>query len=99
MSDITAVVLSIGEETTARAIDSVRRQGLPAKEIVTVQNVSPFYKALNTGASKVNTEFFVQVDSDMILDENCLEDLRACMTGDVGLVLGGLRDPLMGRVG
>jgi hypothetical protein len=35
----------------------------------------------------------------MILDENCLEDLRACMTGDVGLVLGGLRDPLMGRVG
>ena len=99
MSDITAVVLSIGEETTARAIESAARQRLPPKEIITVRNVSPFYKAMNFGASRVTTEFFVQVDSDMILDDNCLEDLRACMREEVGLVLGSLRDPLMGRIG
>jgi hypothetical protein len=99
MSDITAVVLSIGEETTARAIESVRRQALPVKEIITVENVSPFYRAFNTGVSKVTTEFFVQVDSDMILDENCVQDLRTCMQEEVGLVLGSLRDPLMGRIG
>jgi hypothetical protein len=99
MSDITAVVLSIGEATTLRAIASVSRQTLPAKEIVTIRNVSPFYKAMNVGASKVKTEFFVQVDSDMILDENCFEDLRSCMREEIGLALGLLRDPLMGRVG
>src|ERR1043166_2461548 len=99
MSDITAVILSIGEDTTQRAIESVRRQALPVKEIITIRNVVPFYKAFNLGVSKVKTEFFIQVDSDMILDENCVEDLRACMTADVGLVLGSLRDPLMTRIG
>ncbi len=99
MSDITAVVLSIGEATTARAIESVARQALAPKEIITIRNVSPFYKAINRGASQVRTEFFVQVDSDMVLDANCFEDLRACMGEKVGLVLGSLRDPLMGRTG
>jgi len=61
------------------------------KEIIIVQNVIPFYKAFNTGVSKVTSEFFVQVDSDMILDETCLEDLRACMSQDVGMVLGSLK--------
>lgn len=99
MSDITAVVLFIGEASTPRAIDSVVGQALAPKEIITIQNVSPFYNAINCGASQVKTEFFVQVDSDMILDANCFEDLRACMREKVGLVLGSLRDPLMGRIG
>ena len=96
MNDITAIVLSIGEETTKRAIDSVKKQTLLPKEIVIVENVSPFNKALNKGASNVETEFFIQVDSDMILDENCFQDLRSCMTDDVGVAIGQLRDPLMG---
>ncbi|HUK40055.1 MAG TPA: glycosyltransferase family A protein [Candidatus Acidoferrales bacterium] len=99
MSDITAVILSIGEEITTRAIESVRRQTLAPEDIIVIRNVSPMYRALNLGASKVKTEFFVQVDSDMILDENCLEDLRGCMSPNVGMVLGSLRDPLMGRIG
>lgn len=96
MSDITAIGLSIGEETTKRAIDSVKKQTLQPKEIIIIEKVTPFYKALNFGASKVKTEFFIQVDSDMILDENCFQDLRNCMTDGVGLAIGQLRDPLMG---
>jgi hypothetical protein len=99
MSDITAVVLSIGEDTTKEATESASKQSLPPKEIIVVRNVTPFYNALNIGASKVTTEFFVQVDADMTLDENCLRDLRDCMDDDVGIVLGQLRDPLMGKVG
>jgi hypothetical protein len=99
MNDITVVALSIGEATTARAIASATRQSLPAREIITIRNVTPFHKAMNLGASRVATEFFVQLDADMILDQHCLESLRACMRENVGLVLGSLRDSLMGRVG
>jgi hypothetical protein len=98
MSDITAVVLTTGEETTQRAVDSVKKQTLPPEEIIIIKNITPFHKALNLGASRVKTEFFVQVDSDMILDENCLEALRKCMMKDVGIAVGHLRDPLIGRV-
>lgn len=98
MSDIAAVVLTIGEETTQRAIDSVNRQTLPPEEIIIIKNITPFYRALNLGASRVKTDFFVQVDSDMILDENCLEDLKKCMVKDVGIAVGLLRDPIIGRI-
>jgi hypothetical protein len=96
MTDITAIVLTIGEETTERAIDSLRRQTVLPEQIIVIRNVTPFHKALNVGVSKVKTEFFIQVDADMVLDENCLEDLRQCMTEGVGIAMGQLRDPLMG---
>ena len=51
MTDITAVLLTIGEETTQRAIDSVKKQTLPPQEIIIIENVTPFHKALNLGAS------------------------------------------------
>jgi hypothetical protein len=96
MSDITAIVLTIGEETTDCAIDSLKRQTVLPEEIIVIRNVTPFHKALNLGVSKVRAEFFIQVDADMILDENCLEDLRERMTENVGIAMGQLRDPLMG---
>lgn len=98
MSNITAVVLTIGEGTTQRAIDSIKGQTLPADELIVVENVTPFHKALNLGASKVKTEFFVQVDADMILDPCCLQILGQCMAPNVGIALGRLRDPMIGRM-
>ena len=97
MSDITAVILSIGEDTVGRAIESVKRQSLPAQEIIVIEHVSPFYNALNAGAAKVRTAFFVQVDADMILQEDCFEYLRSCVTDNLGIVSGRLKDPLIGR--
>ena len=97
MSDITAVILSMGEKTVGRAIDSVKRQSLPAQEIIVIEHVTPFYKALNAGAAKVRTAFFVQVDADMILQEDCFEQLRSCMIDNLGIVSGRLKDPLIGR--
>jgi hypothetical protein len=94
MSDITAIVLTIGEETTDCAIDSLKRQTVLPEEIIVIRNVTPFHKALNLGVSKVRAEFFIQVDADMILDENCLEDLRERMTENVGIAMGQLRDSI-----
>lgn len=97
MSDITAVVLSIGEPYTERAIASVQRQTLPVATTVVVRGVSPFHRALNEGAARVRTPFFVQVDADVILDEVCLAELRARMDARLGLVSAFLRDPVLAR--
>lgn len=98
MGDVTALVLSVGEEYTDRAVASVRRQTLPVAETIIVRGISPFHRALNTGAARVRTPFFIQVDADMILDDTCIEDLRDSMVDGVGIVYGRLRDPLLGRI-
>lgn len=98
MSDVSAVVLTIGEASTARALDSIRRQTLPVAETVVVAGVAPFYRAMNTAVARVRTEFFIQVDADMILDPTCVADLRSLMAEGVGIVVGQVRDPLRGRI-
>jgi hypothetical protein len=97
-SDVTAVVLTLGEATTERALASVRAQTLPPAEVVLVDRVAPFHAALNRGASQVGTAFFVQVDADMVLDPTCLETLRTAVAPRAGVVVGRLRDPLAGPV-
>ena len=95
--DVTAVVLTTGEPTTQRAIDSVRRQTMPVREVV-VREIRPFHKALNAGARQVATPFFVQVDADMVLDPNCVATLRKAMKANVGISVGRLRDEILQQV-
>ena len=96
-SDVSAVVLSMGEPTTRRAIESLEKQDLPPKEIILVENVTPSYRAGNEGASRVKTEFLTVVGADMVLDKSCIKSLRSCMTDNVGIVLGHMRDSMIGR--
>lgn len=96
--DVTAVVLSTGEAYTERAIASAGRQTLPFADIIIVRGIRPFHHALNAGAGRVNTQFFVQVDADVVLEDTCLEELRGRMGNGVGLVSGFLRDPIVGRL-
>ena len=95
---VTAVVLSMGEPTVERALASVAAQTRPVADVVLVEGVSPFHRALNEGASRVTTEHFIQVDADMVLERDCVERLSACLDASVGAVIGMLRDPLYGRV-
>jgi hypothetical protein len=95
---VTAVVLTLGEVGTEDALASLRRQTLPPHEVVLVRGVSPFHQAVNSGARQVATPFFVQVDADMILDPDCLAELRRLVEEDSGIVVGQLRDALIGRV-
>lgn len=97
-SDVSAVILSIGEATTADAIRAVQAQTLPPCDIVVVENVSPFHRAFNQGAAQVRSRYFVQVDADMVLDPHCFETFRSVATPEAGIVSGFLRDPLLGRI-
>lgn len=100
MSDVTAVLFTIGEPYAARAVDSVRRQTQPAADLVVVgASESPFHRAFNAAAAQVRTQFFLQVDADLVLDADCIAGLRACMSDELGVVTGRLRDPLLGRIG
>lgn len=98
MSDVSAVVLSIGEPFVERAIASLGRQTVPLREVIVIENVSPFFRAINEGARRVHTPFFVQVDADMILDSNCIAVLLDSMRPDTGFTFAELRDPLTGIV-
>ena len=98
MSDVSAVVLSVGEPFTARAVASLAAQTLAPHQVIVVENVSPFFQAMNAGVRRVSTPFFVQVDADMILDPICLASLRSAVREDTGVSVGQLRDPLMGQV-
>ncbi len=97
-SDTAAVLLTIGEATIAAARAALYQQTLCVREIVTVANVSPFHHAFNMGSSAVTAPFFAQIDADMILDSDALARLREAMTADTGLVVGRLRDGMLGQV-
>ncbi len=98
MSDVSAILLSVGEPFVPRAREALAGQVPPLNEVVVVEHVSPFHRAIQEGAARVTSPFFVQVDADMILDPSCVAELRAAMDADVGMVCGNLRDPLMGQV-
>jgi glycosyltransferase involved in cell wall biosynthesis len=97
-NDVSAVVLTMGEPTTRKAIDSLRRQTMLPREVIVVRGKAPFHKALNTGAAQVKTPFFVQVDADMILDPHCIAALRGNMSRRIGIVVARLRDALIEQV-
>lgn len=98
MNDVTVVLLSLGEPFAERALESIQRQSLTPAAILRVEGVSPFTRAICEGARQVKTTYFLQLDSDMILDSNCLRTLRAKMGPDVACVVAHLRDPMVGRV-
>jgi hypothetical protein len=97
-ADVTAVVLSIGEPFVGRALASLEHQTEPPAAVVRIDGVTPFHRAFNAGMAKVRTDHFVHVDADMVLDPTALADLRACMAPGIGVVVGGLRDPLRGSI-
>jgi hypothetical protein len=97
-SDVSAVLLTIGEPTAAAALDSIHAQTLAPRDLIVVRDETPFHRAFNRGAAGVATPFFVQVDADMRLDAHCFAALRRGVRRSSGVVVGQLRDELLGRV-
>jgi glycosyltransferase involved in cell wall biosynthesis len=98
MSDVGALVLTLGEQTTARAVESLRAQTLPIAEVVVLDGVTPFHRAFNAGAERMSSPYFLQVDADFILDPECARSLRDAMAPEIGVTVGALEDPLIGPI-
>jgi glycosyl transferase family 2 len=97
-TDVSAVVLTLGEPSTSLALASLDHQTHRLAEVITVQDMRPWHEAMNEGVRRVRTPFLVQVDSDMILDPDCVARLRKAARKNTGIVVGMLRDPLIGTV-
>jgi hypothetical protein len=98
VSDVSAVVLSVGEPCVSRALESLSAQTYPLHEVLVIENVTPLYRALNEASRRVQAQFFAQVDADMMLDATCIEALRGGMDDTTGVVCAELRDDLMGQL-
>ncbi len=97
-NDVSALVLTVGESTTPRAIASIDRQTMPPAATIIHEGAGKCHEKFNAGVASISTRFFVQVDADMVLDRDCIEILRNGMADAVGAVYGRLRDPMEGRI-
>ncbi|MGH7801677.1 MAG: glycosyltransferase family A protein [Thermodesulfobacteriota bacterium] len=97
-SDVTALVLTIGEKTLNKSIESLKKQSLRPEDIIIVKNVVPFHKAINKGISMVKSEYFIQCDADMVLGPDCIEVMRSFMKNKTGVAIGYLEDALLGTI-
>lgn len=75
MKDITIVLMTCGEETERECLAAVK-PFLHHVEFAEVRNVCPQIKALNQMIDLVQTEFFIPLDSDMILDQDAWPRIR-----------------------
>lgn len=69
MKDLTFVLMTCGEKTEPECLKSIE----PFREEINffeVRNVFPQIKALNQMIDGVNTEFFIPLDADMVLDHD-----------------------------
>jgi len=70
---ITALIISVDEPQLPRCLEAVRNQTVPFSDIIHMNNVSPENIAFNSGIFRVQTDWFVKIDGDMILYPNALE--------------------------
>ena len=52
---VSGLILSMGGKTTDRAIKSFENQTVKCEEIIRVEKITTFYKAINKGISKGKT--------------------------------------------
>ena len=82
MSDLTIFVITCGEESLDKCMESIQRQHLggnnkPKVEII--RDVYPVNKAFNQMHKRCKTAYFIQVDADVILHEDALITLYEAM--------------------
>ncbi len=100
-SRITAAILTVDpSRTLAACVESVRSQNLSPVTIEIIRNISPFSRASQQALDSIVTEFYVQVDDDMILHPTCFERLFFLMETErhCAQSVAKLRDPIFGTI-
>ncbi len=78
MKDLTFVLMTCGEETERDCLRALEPM-LSRVEYFEVRDVAPQTVALNRMISGVQTEFFVPVDADMILNADALDRIESAL--------------------
>ncbi|HTN51473.1 MAG TPA: hypothetical protein VML50_03645, partial [Anaeromyxobacter sp.] len=97
----TVFVLTIGDPVLARCEEALARQDVRGFLVDPIRNVRPFHRAAQEMIRRAGTEFFIQVDEDMILVPHAvrrMEQVLAAAPDDVGMICFPLFDEDRDRV-
>jgi len=78
MKDLTIFILTSGEESLDECMGAIERQktsGRTAPHIEIIKDMHPMYKAFNQMHKRCKTDFFIQVDADVILNKDAVSIL------------------------
>ncbi|MGH7494850.1 MAG: hypothetical protein ACREOO_20955 [bacterium] len=97
---ISAYVITIGEPTLADCLRHLKKQTLPLDFIDVVANMPGYANARNEVHRRVDTDYFLPVDADMLLHPRCVEILfsKIVHRPEIFDVVGRLHDPLLGSI-
>jgi hypothetical protein len=101
VSRITAAILTVDPSLSLPAcLESVRSQNLPPCTVEVIRNVSPFSRASQEALDRITTEYYVQVDDDMVLHPTCFERLFFLMETEPHCAqsVAQLSDPVFGTL-
>ncbi len=91
----TVYVLTVDDPAFHSCLDALRKQDGPAFRLDIIRNVSPFSAAAQKMIVDCDTEFFIQVDEDMILHREAVSTMQSLMRrapADVGMICFHLYD-------
>ena len=72
---ITIFVIDTNEPSADECIELIRKQTYKNLELKRISNVFPMWRAFQRMLDECNTNFFVQVDADMLLTSTAVETL------------------------
>ena len=58
MNDVSVILLTTGEETTLRAVESLKKQTLKPVETIIIENVTPFIMQLMQESEELKLTIF-----------------------------------------
>jgi len=96
----TVFVLTVGDPAFPACMDALDRQQGATFKTEIIRNVCPFSAAAQRMVTACATEFFIQVDEDMVLNADAVASMEAVMRrapDDVGMICFHLFDEDRGR--
>ena len=99
--DSTSVfVLTVGDPALEHCVKALSQQPLDRFPLQVIENITPFNAAFQRAVDQCETEFFVQVDEDMILFHGSIDIMQRAMRQmplDIGMICFHLYDDDLGH--
>ena len=100
--DLECIVMSCGEPTFEKCVESIKLQTYQPAKMSVIQNVSPINESINARHAAMKLPFSVKVDADMVLYSDCFEimyeKLKSLSLSHYA-VTALLNDPYIGSMG